>query len=241
MNKFMHSFEGAYMSTKATVATMQWLGILKVAVGIIVGAMLVFVSAGAMFEEASMFTVSLLPATDKDDLGGLEISLSETADFAEPTIVLSAEGVESMTNISYTWLPTGLDDTDGAHNGENYMAYTFYVKNVGEGPGTLREIINVDSSLLGADEAIRVRVYRDGRATTYAKMAADGLPETGTTPFESDDVVFSNDIPDVKAGQILKYTLVIWLEGDDPECLDNIKGGNVKMSMTFEVGDEPQT
>ena len=112
---------------------------------------------------------------------------------------------------------------------------------MGEGPGILRETINLDSSMLGADEAIRLRVYRNGRATTYAKIAADGLPETGTTPFESSEVVFSNDIPDVQPGQILKYTLVIWLEGDDPECLDNIKGGNVKMSMTFEVGEEPQT
>lgn len=240
MNKFMNSFEGAYMSAKATVATVQWLRLLKIAISVTVSAMLTFVVAGTMFEEASMFTVSLIPAPDKDALGGMEISMSETADFAEPTIVLSAEGVDNMTNISYTWLPTGLDSTDGAHNGENYMAYTFYVKNVGEGPGVLREIINVDSALLGADEAIRVRVYRNGDITTYAKMGADGMPETGTTPFESDEVVFSNDIPDVQPGQIIKYTLVIWLEGDDPECLDNIKGGNVKMSMTFEVGETPQ-
>lgn len=239
MSKFVGAFENAYMATKKAVVAAQWLTAMKIAVFTVVGAMLVFVVSANMFEDASMFTVSLLPAKD-EEVAGMQISMSETADFSEPTIVLKAEGVEQMTNISYTWLPMGLDDTDGPHNGENYMAYTFYVKNAGDGPGILRETINVDSAVLGADEAIRVRVYRNGTPTTYAKMGADDHPETGTVPFVSDDVVFSNDIPDVQAGQILKYTLVIWLEGDDPECLDNIKGGNVKMSMTFEVGETPQ-
>ena len=239
MSKLFGAFEGAYMATKKAFVATQWLMALKISVATVIGAMTVFVVSANMFEDASMFTVSLIPSQN-EDVAGMQISMSETADFAEPTIVLQAEGVEQMTNISYTWLPAGLDDTDGAHNGDNYLAYTFYVKNSGDAAGTLRETINVDSSVLGADEAIRVRVYRNGAPTTYAKIGADGTPETGTIAFESDKVVFSNDIPDVQPGQILKYTLVIWLEGDDPECLDNIKGGNVKMSMTFGVGETPQ-
>ena len=32
-----------------------------------------------------------------------------------------------------------------------------------------------------------------------------------------------------------KYTVVIWLEGNDPDCLDNIIGGTMKLSMKFKI------
>ena len=28
-------------------------------------------------------------------------------------------------------------------------------------------------------------------------------------------------------------TVVIWLEGDDPECVDNLLGGEIKISMNI--------
>ena len=34
-----------------------------------------------------------------------------------------------------------------------------------------------------------------------------------------------------KKGDIDKFTIVIWLEGDDPDCVDNILGGEIKMHM----------
>ena len=36
---------------------------------------------------------------------------------------------------------------------------------------------------------------------------------------------------DFKPGDIDKFTIVIWLEGDDPDCIDNILGGEIKMHM----------
>jgi hypothetical protein len=32
-----------------------------------------------------------------------------------------------------------------------------------------------------------------------------------------------------------KYTIVIWLEGNDPDCLDNIIGGTMKLGMNFRI------
>ena len=34
-----------------------------------------------------------------------------------------------------------------------------------------------------------------------------------------------------KPGDVHKYTVIIWIEGEDPECVDNIIGGEVKMRM----------
>ena len=36
-----------------------------------------------------------------------------------------------------------------------------------------------------------------------------------------------------KVGDIDKYTIVIWVEGDDPECTDDLIGGEIKMHMTL--------
>ena len=36
-----------------------------------------------------------------------------------------------------------------------------------------------------------------------------------------------------KVGDIDKYTVVIWVEGDDPECKNDLIGGEIKMHMTL--------
>ena len=35
-----------------------------------------------------------------------------------------------------------------------------------------------------------------------------------------------------------RYTVVVWLEGEDPECVNDIMGGEVKLKMTLEVLDK---
>ena len=54
------------------------------------------------------------------------IALSETQGFTNPTTKLNCGAVADMDNITYDWLPKGLDSIDGAHNGDNYIAYSFY-------------------------------------------------------------------------------------------------------------------
>ena len=36
-----------------------------------------------------------------------------------------------------------------------------------------------------------------------------------------------------KPGDVHEYTLVLWVEGSDPECTDNILGGEFKVEMQF--------
>jgi hypothetical protein len=80
-------------------------------------------------------------------------------------------------------------------------------------------------------------MYRNGIDTTYAKLAKNGEPEYNTTPFAEARKVFSVVEEDVDPEEIIKYTIVVWFDGDDPECVDDIKGGQVKMSMTFSLDD----
>lgn len=38
-------------------------------------------------------------------------------------------------------------------------------------------------------------------------------------------------------GQMDKYTVVIWLEGNDPDCTDAILGGMIRLSMNISIVD----
>lgn len=51
--------------------------------------------------------------------------------------------------------------------------------------------------------------------------------------FLSDSYVAEGRQTNVAPGDIHKYTVVIWLEGDDPQCNDDLIGGHVGMEMNM--------
>ncbi len=57
-------------------------------------------------------------------------------------------------------------------------------------------------------------------------------------PFESDKVVASGIQTEVKPMDVHRYTVVIWLEGDDPECTNDKIGGHVGMQMDLTLIEE---
>ena len=147
---------------------------------------------------------------------------------------LYADAVEEFDNISYKWLPSDLDNSKGgSHNGDNYVAYTFFVENQGTEAVDYWSQILIDDVVKHVDEAVRIRVYKNGNEITYAKVSRNGNPEKDTQSFISDQEVSLDHIQNFKPGDIDKYTIVIWLEGNDPECTDNILGGEIKIHMEF--------
>ena len=54
-----------------------------------------------------------------------------------------------------------------------------------------------------------------------------------TKPFLGDGYVMNSELYPLKVGQIIKYTIVIWLEGQDEQCVDAILGGQVKLAVEF--------
>jgi hypothetical protein len=60
-------------------------------------------------------------------------------------------------------------------------------------------------------------------------------------PFESDDVVVTGNQIHVAPGDIHKYTVVIWLEGDDPDCNNDLIGGHIGLEMNFRILEEDKT
>lgn len=147
---------------------------------------------------------------------------------------LYADSISYFDNISYKWLPSDLNDHDGSHNGENYIAYTFYIENMGEDTSDYWSELIIDDVIKNVDEAVRIRVYINGEPTTYAKLSkTTGKPEKYTVPFTDDNLVIMSHVQNFKPGDINKYTIVVWLEGSDPDCNNNILGGEIKMHMEF--------
>ncbi|MBR6548519.1 MAG: hypothetical protein IKT68_03150 [Clostridia bacterium] len=190
-----------------------------------------FYGLSVFVNKAGNFTV-MVP----EEFAG-SLSLCNTADFSKPTTVIQADVVPEMTNITKAWLPENLHEVDGAHNGEDYIAHTFYVKNIGVDEIDYQAEIIIESAALGADEAVRVMIIRNGVETVYAKpQKGSTQPEPDATKnFASASRVMSEPIGGFAPGKTDKYTVVIWLEGNDPECVDDIKGGEVKMSMNLRV------
>ena len=146
---------------------------------------------------------------------------------------LRSEDIEFFTDISVNWLPKDIDNEgDGSHNGRNYIAYTFYAENRGQDTINYWTSIEIDDVIKDVDEAIRIRVFKNGQPVTYAKNnLRTGQPEPNTVSFYDEDTVMQEVIENFKVGDIDKYTIVIWLEGDDPECKNNLIGGEIKMHM----------
>ena len=148
---------------------------------------------------------------------------------------LYAKEIDFMDNISIKWINPDVDNEgDGSHNGQNYIAYTFYLEN--EGPEVMDYWMEctIDDVIRNVDEAVRIMVIQNGEKTVYAKpMLLTGEAEEGTEKFYSSNINILRERKSFSPGNIDKYTIVVWIEGDDPDCMDNLIGGEIKMHIDF--------
>lgn len=178
------------------------------------------------------FTISL----SRTDLYKYGIELSDSSAFTSASTRLEANSIQGATNISVKDLPPGLDQTDGSHNGQHYIAYTFYVRNNGSTDFNYRYSIDIKETTMALDSAVRLAVYYNGGdREIFAKRATNGQAEPDTVPFATDTVIDTGTILDMAVGSVDKYTVVIWIEGDDPDCTDERLGGVIEMAMSIEV------
>ncbi|MDD3995172.1 MAG: hypothetical protein PHC42_00490 [Bacilli bacterium] len=144
-----------------------------------------------------------------------------------------AKGLEFMDNISINWLPKDIDNhKGGSHNGENYIAYTFYLENNGDKPADYWYEVVIEDVIKNIDDAIRIMIIQNKERVVYAKINdVTKKEEKDTVAFYSNEQAIIEQRKALKVGDIDKYTIVIWLEGDDPDCLDHLIGGEIKISM----------
>ncbi|MBR6069392.1 MAG: hypothetical protein IKP78_02220 [Ruminococcus sp.] len=185
------------------------------------------------YDKFGSFTVKV----NKYDMVHQGLTLSETPDYDRSNAVLNANIVYDMTNISGEDIPPNVDKINGSHNGDSYIAYTFYLINSGDDTVSYTGEMNIENVTKGVDEAVRIAVYKNGEKTVYGKTKSSGAGKESDcdSEFLSSSVVMRTSGDKFKAKDKDKYTVVIWLEGNDPDCVDDIIGGTLKLSMSFKI------
>jgi len=59
-------------------------------------------------------------------------------------------------------------------------------------------------------------------------------------PFLAEAQIASGRLEDVYPTQYHKFTVVVWLEGDDPDCTDELIGGHIGLDFAMEAVDESE-
>ena len=179
---------------------------------------------------------------------GIVIANNRTMENAGPQLV--ADSVTDAKDITYRWLDiSSAEETDGNFYDPDltYMAYTFYLQNVGSEAVDVIYSMRITDVYKGLDEAIRVLVIDDGIQTIYQKQdEADEFGVLPTYPISMPDIkIFIDEITGFRKtlfgfapNEIRKFTVLIWLEGEDPNTTDDVLGGMIKFRMTFSIEEE---
>jgi len=231
---------------KAWPRRLLLLRISKFAIAITLALSIIIVGLSIYMNNVGNFVVSV------EKTQRLSITLSENNDFVNnATSILYAKGIADISHATYGSIPDDINDVAyGNHNddqGKQYSAYTFFLKNTSPVDVSYSMSIVINQLYKNVDRAIRVLVITDGRRAIYAKRDSsgnavtylkgevpDGMTVTyETVPFVDDRTVCFVDTRVFKAQATTKYTIVMWLEGYDPDCIDDIKGGAIRLTMNF--------
>lgn len=237
-------------------------GILRVSAAkqgvIVIGAILLgSYIVSAFYTGAGEFVIRV------DHPGEKWIVISDTQDFSEKLIVLNGEAIREADNISIFNISPDVDNIDGEHNGPNYVAYTFYLKHIGYDTIDYTYSLSIEHATKGIEEAVWVMLYHNGEQQIFAKESKAGGEESQSSGFEfpfyeearkpeqyefdentgiytlraerfaSSKVIAMAERKNFEPQDVDKFTVVIWLEGEDPECIDNILGGSIELGMQF--------
>ena len=202
--------------------------------GALITATALLYMVSVLYKHTGSFTVSM----NKFDMQKFALTLSESREMTHPRSQLDARIDEEITNISVRDLPADLDMIDGEHNGENHVAYTFYLQNAGQQTVDYEYTMFISGVTQRLDSAIRIRLYHNGEPVTYARTRSDGTgPEPDTVEFFSEQIACQKLITDFTPGEIDKFTVVIWIEGDDPDCVNYLIGGKLRVDMSMSVAE----
>ena len=108
------------------------------------------------------------------------ISLSESEDFNSPTSVIRMQGPEQMTNTTYEWIEQAgsVLGREGNHHEENVIAYSFYLRNMGETAIYYTSTIVLNQLSRDVENALRIIVVEEAEPGSDVEAA----PEEGVRP-----------------------------------------------------------
>lgn len=160
---------------------------------------------------------------------------------------LMSDPVNEARDVTYAWLKLDeIQNTEGNFTDidHDYVAYTFYLINDGSETVDVNYYIRLTEIYNNLDTAVRILVIQDGIERMY--MREDVILEGQEAPyypaimpdpeyFLTENMVMRSVITNFKPGDDIKFSVVVWLEGYDPDCTDDVLGGMIKMVMNFAI------
>ena len=183
----------------------------------------------------------------------------------DPKTRLQTLGVIDASDMTLTQIPVEtVFDNPGTYVDPNfnYLAYSFYCMNVGTRAGTLSYSIRIEDNIKDVDLAIRVMtveedVRGENRLQTVWRRADPVIDELlmntpqsvkdndlwmkweqNSLEFLSTNIVFNRSIENFTPRQYRRFSIFIWIEGNDPDATEKILGGRIKMSMVLSINPE---
>lgn len=225
------------------------------------GLLSAFIGLVAFFGQyMGTFVISL-----DDDTTKIGITLSDNIGFTNPGSRLLVNPVNSAD-------PTTFNDIDFARaiqtdgdfdssSTNNYIAYTFYIKNEGNAAVDVSFNVDIITATNNVDAAMRMALIEDGAVDKDGNVTMrDGklyykdednkdprayslldeaklkiYEQFDNTRFTGNKILDNYMIENFRPSDVRKYTLIIWLEGWDDDCTDSIIRGQLKMKLTFSI------
>lgn len=188
--------------------------------------------------------------------GDIKLSLSVKQDLSEQTDRLVYGSLTELNDTSYGFLPDNLVE-NGLGNisdtkDSRYLAYSFYLINnsdravdydmsmtlidtVGDPLGMIR-IMVIEGTSLATDSSNRIYALTESSVENQRSLQKEleKITPYRTQPFLTDGKnLFSITARDFQANAFIRYTIVIWLEGCDPDCDDRHIGDRVKTQLNI--------
>jgi hypothetical protein len=197
----------------------------------------------------------------KVESGDASKSIAITDDYEDRvyTNKLVANGIEGMTNTTPRWFLDGdtseeqniglkelTKDLGNVIDDSTAYIYTFLIVNTGSNAVSIRLEMTVSNVSNGVDEAVRVMSYNDDSEDINIYQKPDVIDTEykfyPATPqlFASENIVYDESVTvlpttDPENPTFVKYSVIFWLEGQDPECTESIFNGTIKFSLKCSV------
>jgi hypothetical protein len=212
----------------------------------------------ALANQKGNFSVTL-----SSELMDLDVELSTSEDFSAPKVRLLSDVLSEVNAYTIHDMPDNLDEGSGSHNMDDVMVYTFWVKNSGTQSVDMSWYLVLNASTKNVDKATWLMVYDEDGMLLYSEetddggrekiegftnqalyeqckepgqifqSVDDGIYEVSPLPYQDNDIVTSADLPEFAPGEMRKYTVVIWVEGEDYDCDNSLVGGHAGYAFKF--------
>lgn len=179
--------------------------------------------------------------------GDLEkaLMISETLD-EQGKNRLEAPGYSGLSHSTYSFFSEKIDDYVRIEGGSvdektHVYHYSFYILNKGQTSVDVQASLSYSSIRNNVDQAIRVLTIASTTDEIKLYQATDtedcdyGVDYPRTTSFIDNGTVFEESYLALEPEDYIRYSILIWLEGKDPDCTDEILNGAIKFTMKLSI------